>query len=322
MNVANVLGIMVRIERILCPIDFSACSRRAFDRAVAIARCYDASVTALHVTWDPLLARVTPYFGPDSRELMTWSTTNREWAADQLAAFLPSLSKGVTVDRLAVDAPIVHTEILVQAERLRADLIVMGTHGRSGFQRLVLGSVADKVLRTASQPVLTVPPGALDPMLSGTGPFKRILCATDFSECSKAALQYAASLAETARAKLTAVHVVELPTRLYDPLHTPPFDLNSNRGVYEAAARRRLKKFLRESIPDATPELLILSGRVYRQILSVAAEQKSDLIVLGIHGRNPVDRMVFGTTTEPILRHAACPVLTVRHDGRSAAAAA
>jgi len=121
---------------------------------------------------------------------------------------------------------------------------------------------------------------------------------------------------------LTAVYVVELPTRLYDPLHTPPLDLNSNRGVYEAAARRRLKKFLRESIPDATPELLILSGRVYRQILGVAAEQKSDLIVLGIHGRNPVDRMVFGTTTEPILRHAACPVLTVRHDGRSAAAAA
>ena len=221
---------MVRIERILCPIDFSACSRRAFDRAVAIARCYHASVTALHVTWDPLLARVTPYFGPDSPELMTWSTTNREWAADQLAAFLPSLSKGVTVDRLTVDAPIVHTEILVQAERLRADLIVMGTHGRSGFQRLVLGSVADKVLRTASQPVLTVPPGALDPMLSGTGPFKRILCATDFSECSKAALQYAASLAETARAKLTAVHVVELPTQLYDPLHTPPLDLEFEPG--------------------------------------------------------------------------------------------
>ena len=93
---------MVRIERILCPIDFSACSRRAFDRAVAIARCYDASVTALHVTWDPLLARVTPYFGPDAPELVTWSTTNREWTADQLPAFLPTLSKGVTVDRLTV----------------------------------------------------------------------------------------------------------------------------------------------------------------------------------------------------------------------------
>ena len=149
-------------------------------------------------------------------------------------------------------------------------------------------------------------------MLSGTGAFKQILCATDFSECSKAALQYAASLAEAARAQLTAVYVVELLKQLYDPLHTPPLDLSSNRGVYEAAARRRLKTFLRDSIPEATPELLIRSGRVPREILSVAAEQKSDLIVLGIHGRNPVDRMVFGTTTEPILRHAACPVLTVQ----------
>jgi nucleotide-binding universal stress UspA family protein len=313
---------MVRIERILCPIDFSDCSKRAFDRAVAIARCYHASVTALHVAWDPLLARVAPYFGPDSPELITWSTTNREWATSQLASFLSSRSTGVPVDEVTIDAPVVHTEVLVQADRLRADLIVMGTHGRSGFQRLFLGSVADKVLRTATQPVLTVPPAAHDASSAGGSAFRRILCATDFSDCSRAALHYAASLAETARAGLTAVHVVELLPRLYDPLHTPPLDLSSGRRVYEAAARRRLRELVRESIPDATVEQLIRCGRAYRQILSVAADQKSDLIVLGIHGRNPLDRLMFGTTVEPVLRRAACPVLTVRPGGHAAEAAA
>ena len=140
----------------------------------------------------------------------------------------------VPIDTDVVDAETVHGEILAQAERLRVDLIVMGTHGRTGFQRLLLGSVTDKVLRTARQPVLTVgaPAGEQDT----TAAFKGILCAIDFSECSIAALTYAVSLADGADAHLDAVNVIEWTPIGYDPLGGPP---STSRVIGWRRKRRR-----------------------------------------------------------------------------------
>jgi nucleotide-binding universal stress UspA family protein len=226
----------------------------------------------------------------------------------------------VPIDTDVVDAETVHGEILAQAERLRADLIVMGTHGRTGFQRLLLGSVTDKVLRTARQPVLTVgaPAGEQDT----TSAFKRILCAIDFSECSIAALRYAVSLADGADAHLGAVNVIEWTPIGYDPLAGPPVDLAGYRMAAETTARERLRQVVRESAPTLAVEDIVTSGKPHHEILRIAAERRSDLIVLGIHGRNPIDRMLFGSTAEPVARRATCPVLTVRADVAAKVAAA
>ena len=101
---------------------------------------------------------------------------------------------------------------------MAADLVVMGTHGRSGFERLVLGSVTERVLRKSACPVLTVPKGIPDvatpPVL-----FNRIVCAVDFSDCSMHALNYAMSLAQEADAHLTVVHVIELPPDVPREVH-------------------------------------------------------------------------------------------------------
>jgi nucleotide-binding universal stress UspA family protein len=227
---------------------------------------------------------------------------------------------GVPVTCEVVDAPNVHHEIIAQANRLPADLIVMGTHGRSGFQRLLLGSVTEKVLRTARPPVLTV--GALpDVVPAGTVAFKRILCAVDFSDCSLAALRYAASLAEPAGAELSVLYVVEWAPVAYDPLLGPPTDLAGYRMAAETGARERLHKAVAE-VAQNTVDEIVSSGKPHHEILRIAAERQSDLIVLGIHGRNPLDRMLFGSTAEPVVRRSTCPILTVRGDVHAASAAA
>jgi nucleotide-binding universal stress UspA family protein len=313
---------MVRINKILCPIDFSEFSRHAFDRAVGIAKARSASVTAIHIA--PFkTAPVYPYTEPRSLEAFTLSEGDPKKVLDELKRFLDvNQPVGVPIDCEVLDAPNAHKEILAQAGQLPADLIVMGTHGRSGFQRLLLGSVTEKVLRTAPMPVLTVGAGP-DVVPAAGASFERILCAIDFSNCSLDALRYAVSLAEPARAHLTVLYVVELTPIGYDPLAGPAFDFAAYEIAAESSGRERLDKTVAECAPMMTHvEKIVGTGKAHHEILRIAAERQSDLIVLGIHGRNPLDRMLFGSTAEPVVRRATCPVLTVRAEPQAASAAA
>ena len=311
---------MVRIKHILCPIDFSEFSRHAFDRAVAIATGAGASVTAVHVA--PIqTVPFYPYREPRGVEALMLSEGDRDKLLAELKRFLAiDESIGVPLACEVLDAPNVHHEILALADRLHADLIVMGTHGRSGFQRLLLGSVTEKVLRTARAPVLTVG-AAADAVPAAGSSFTRILCAVDFSDCSITALRYAASLAETAGADLTALYVIEWTPIGYDPLIGPPTDLAGYRMAAEMVGRERLHQAVSALVQRPVDEI-VGSGKPHHEILRVAAERHCDLIVLGIHGRNPIDRLLFGSTAEPVVRRARCPVLTVRTEADAASVAA
>ncbi len=319
---------MVRIAKILCPIDFSEFSRHAFDRAVAIARSHGGAVTAIHVVPIQLATPALPYIEPQSLGPFEISEADRARIVGELRRFLAADAlTGVLVSFEATEAPDIHQEILACADRLPANLIVMGTHGRSGFQRMMLGSVTEKVLRTARTPVLTVPSALPDVVPSGGGPFQRILCAVDFSACSMAALGYAAALAEESRARLAAVHVIELAPPAYDPLVGPAIDLPGYRQACETTSRERLRNVIPTAIRkskniDAGIEEMVVCGKPHHEILRIAEEWRSDLIVLGVHGRNVVDRMLFGSTVEPVVRRAHCPVLTVRAETPAAKAAA
>jgi nucleotide-binding universal stress UspA family protein len=311
---------MVRINTILCPIDFSDFSRHAFDRAVAIAKGAGASVTALHVA--PFQAiPIYPYLEPREVEAFMLSGSDRDQLTTELKRFLAvDQPIGVPVTCEVVDAPNVHHEILAQAERQKADLIVMGTHGRTGFQRLVFGSVTEKVLRTARPPVLTVG-AAIDVVPAHDFSFKRILCAIDFSDCSLAALRYATTLAAPSGANVTALYVMEWPPVAHDPLLGPPTDLTGYRMAAEAMGSQRLHNAVVELALEGIEEI-VGAGKPHHEILRIAEQRGSDLIVLGIHGRNPVLRMLFGSTAEPVVRRAICPVLTVRSEVQSASVAA
>ncbi len=311
---------MVSITRILCPIDFSEYSRHALMRAVGIARAHGASVIALHVVPIQLPAFVS-HLEANEPAPLGLAYAERERLLRELKQFTgPEGSTGVPIEIDIADAPTVHDEILAQAARRHADVIVMGTHGRTGFQRLLLGSVTEKVLRTAHQPVLTV--GAPAGEQESTSTFKRILCAIDFSECSIAALGYAVALADGADAHLVAVNVIELTPIGYEPFPGPPVDLAGYWMAAETAARERLRHVVSASAPTLGVETIVTSGKPHHEILRIAVEQRSDLIVLGIHGRNPVDRMLFGSTAEPVVRRATCPVLTVRAEAAARVAAA
>lgn len=301
---------MIQIAHVLCPVDFSDYSRRALHYAVALAQWYRATLTLLHVQVPPSIPAGPPEVLPtfvltrDQRQQLIASL--REIAATEVGERVPS--------RLEVVEGNAAREIVAWAQRLSSDLIVMGTHGASGFERLLLGSVTEKVLRRASCPVLTVPRGASDEMPAPPF-FKRILCAVDFSECSMKALRYATSLAQEADGCLTVGHVFELEGTLGENWRealTPP----SIRAELLRLENERKEKLAR-AVPDdvrsyCKVETAMRSGTPYREILAMADDTRTELIVLGVQGRSAVDQMFFGSTANHIVRQAACPVLTVR----------
>jgi nucleotide-binding universal stress UspA family protein len=306
---------MIHIQRILCPTDFSDFSRRALDHAVAIAKWYESTITLLHVCTTAPVVVYTPGGGgvpsavltPEDREVLLASM--KRFAEDEAGASVPvefGIAEGYTA-----------TEIVVKANAMSADLVVLGTHGRSGFERLVLGSVAEKVLRKTVCPVLTVPRGMADVLPVSPVIFKRILCAVDFSDCSMHALDYAMSLAQEADAHLTVIHVLELPPDVPQEVHETvlagPRSLREYVALAEEDRRARLKDAIPESVRAyCTVDTVLATGKPYREILRVASEDMSDVIVIGIHGRGAADLLFFGSTAQHVVRQASCPVLTLR----------
>jgi nucleotide-binding universal stress UspA family protein len=207
-------------------------------------------------------------------------------------------------------------EILDQAARMNADLLVIGTHGRSGFERLVLGSVAEKVLRKASCPVLTVPRRLPDAAPAGPVLYKRILCPIDFSDSSLHALQYAISMAQEADGRLTVLHVVAHELENTADLAGIGYDTGLSVGDFlkqrEEALRRRLQEAPSGFKEFCSVESLMTHGKPWREVLRIATEQHSDLIVMGVQGRGAADLLFFGSTTQHVVREATCPVLTLR----------
>ncbi|HXW04489.1 MAG TPA: universal stress protein, partial [Vicinamibacterales bacterium] len=215
----------------------------------------------------------------------------------------------------------VPAEIIRAAGEQPAELIVMGTHGLGGFERFMLGSITEKVLRKAPCPVLTVPP-AIDPERSPAVLFRTIVCGVDFSRAADRGLQYALSLAQEAGGRLVLVHALEWFAE-EEPKLSAHFNVSEFRRTLEADARSQMARLVPESARTwCEAEPVLVHGRAYRELLRVAAERQADLIVLGVRGRNIADLALFGSTTQHVLRQAVCPVLTVPLDTRTAVAAA
>lgn len=295
---------MIQIAHVLCPVDFSDISQHAVDQAAAMAHWYRARLTLLHV-FVTAPAMDLPPVALDEAE--------RQRLLGELRTLAARVPAGVEVHCAVVEAEHVHKAVIEDAVAVGADLLVLGSHGRSGFQRLFLGSVTEKVMRKAACPTLVVPPRAVDADASQPVRFRRILCAVDFSDSSLSALAQALSLAEEADAKLTLLHAIEIPPELRESTTAADFNVDRIRAAAEAEARRRL----RDLIPDqarayCTVETAVVEGRASREVLRLAAEQSADLIVMGVHGRGAVDLLMFGSTTHQVVRGAACPVLIVR----------
>ena len=235
--------------------------------------------------------------------------------ADTKAFAEKESAPGVTIEALVREGNTA-TEILEQATGMKADLLVIGTHGRSGFERLLLGSVAEKVLRKASCPVMTVPRRLPDAVPAGPVLYKRILCPVDFSESSLRALKYATSMAQEADGQLTVLHVVAHEFENAADMASMVSDAGITVGSFvkqrEEALRRRLQEAVATAPEFCSVESLITHGKPWREVLRIAAERQSDLIVMGVQGRGAADLLFFGSTTQHVVREASCPVLTLR----------
>lgn len=276
-------------KRILCPVDFSPHSEHALGHAAMVARWYGSEVTILHAR--------SEFEDP-------------EQAIAELTRMTDSIGRTDVPIRTRVQSGSAVEAVLGAARSLPADLIVLGTHGRGGWDHLVLGSVMEKVLRKASCPVLTVPPPVSGPTHAAPLGFERIVAALDFSDWSMSALRFAASLAQESGARLIAVHVL-------DGLHTenltayPDFDLARFRRHLEDDARSRVREAIPSEVRPGAEEVVAI-GRPHEEIVRLARERDAHLIVIGVHGRTALDLMMVGSTTHQVIRTASCPVLTLR----------
>ena len=305
---------MTKTRCILCPIDFSAFSRHALDNAVRLARLNKMRIVALHVLARWPAVDVVPSLAENALPKSPFEDEERDVVAGHLRQFVgPYTNEPVTIETLVVDAPEVHREIVAQADDMHAALIVIGSHGRSGFQRVLLGSIAEKVLRTARCPVMVVPRHATDVSRMTSRPFARILCPMDFSCDAIAALSRATELACRAGGTLTVLHVIDVPAALYE---MPGFEIAAYRREAVDKSRKRLSELIPESTARAL-DVIVAEGRPEQEILRVATERDVDLIVMGVSGRRAVDLAVFGSTTHRVVRGASCPVLTIRREERA-----
>jgi len=278
------------IQRILCPIDFSDHSREAVDHALALARWCGAEITAVFVL------PIAPAGRPASANAGTEPGV-RGAIAEDLARFVRAGRTPEVRVWMSLQTGDVAEAILAEAARIPADLIVMGTHGRSGVDRWMLGSVTDEVLRRASCPVLTVssaPPARAAARGHGPG----ILCALDLSEGSARTADFAFTLAGLTRAPVTLLHVMESGAR------------GGGRAA-DGVAHRLGEIAGAHRMPAQAVEEVVAAGPPRRAILRAAAKSGAGLIVIGL--RDPVGpRACLGSTAEHVVRHARVPVLTVR----------
>jgi len=285
----------VGIKTILYATDFSVCSEAALPYLCDIARLYDSRVIAVHVM--PAVSQASAIVSSEilekRKEIMNLSSRLGEVSHRWL------LLEGAVWQAL---------EQVVKEENV--DLVVLGTHGRTGADRLVLGSVAEEIFRQATCPVLTVGPHVARRALSRRQPrlgqgasvesnIHTILYPTDFSEESLAAAPFALSMAQEHQAKLVLLHVLEESgeNRLEDP---PRF----NQLVME----------LREIVPQEAnlwcePEFMVEFGVPAERILEICEEVGADLIIMGVRGMKQPVSATF--TAHEVVSHAQCPVLTV-----------
>ena len=293
--------LVIEFKQILCPTDLSEPSIRSLTYAAAFARWYEARLTVLHVvpTFEPITAVQVVF------------PMSRDEVLDEMRRITDKAGMGSIHPRLSAHEGDPARNIVDQALEIAADLVVMGTHGRSGFERLLIGSVAEKVLRKAPCPVLLVPPH----VTAKTPPdvsFRHIMCPMDFSPSALQALGLALDLARQSDGVVTVLHALEWLAE-DEPREYTHFNVPEYRRYLIDDARQRLQALVSEESRTWTAiEDRVVLGRPYREILRVAADSGTDLIVMGAQGRGGLGLTLFGSTTQQVVRAATCPVLTVR----------
>jgi nucleotide-binding universal stress UspA family protein len=293
---------MMEISRIVVGIDFSPESEVAAKYGVKIARHTGAEVVLVHAG-----------MVPDQSLPLPRNEAAREWQRivdERLAADRRKLEE--LRERLASQSPEVShmmidgfadTALCEAGKQLGADLLIVGTHGRTGLKRFLLGSVAERVVRLYERNVMVARPGAQE----GSAGFQRILVPTDFSVHAEDALRLALVLAAPG-ATVDVLHAWDTPPELALEWTGPILDELAEQA--QASGEKLLQKYRREEL---TITYHAMRARAIAGIADRLHQHEHDLVVMGSHGRRGLRRFLLGSVAEKTIRHAPCSVIVAHH---------
>ena len=285
----------VGIRNVLIATDFSRCSTVALDFGMELVKTYDATAYIVSVIPNDAYMLSGPEVHITARDAVLRDLEELRAELKRRRPDLPEAKRHLYL----LDGDVAGS-ILDFAHQKKVDLIVLGTHGRGGLGKALLGSVAERVFRHSPVPVLTLGP-CVHPSHSHHE-LRTILAAADFTPASQRAVQSAAMLAREREAKLVLLHVAD-PAQLR---HVPDQD------AVKHGLELRVTELLGSESGGPHCSVRIATGQVKRTILEVAKEEQADLLVMGVRASSGVlDHLVIPHAYE-VVREAPCPVLTLR----------
>ena len=294
----------MNLKNILVPIDFSDFSDKALEYALQLAENFESSLTILHA-----IVLFQDDVGEEERvqEYENWIKRREQKIHSQMKKNLHKAKvKNIKVKSVILRGINAADAILDYLDNHPFDLIVMGTHGRTGLKHFLLGSISEKVVRLSPIPVLTIHRSLTEFKLT------KILVPIDFSIPSKDAADEAIVFSSFYEAVLEFIHVIE------QDIH-PSFYASGIESIFEIdkGLQKRVLENLQEFLADQLPphiqtNYLVREGKAHREIVDYAKENEIDLIVIATQGLTGLDYALLGSTTEKVVRWATCPVLTVK----------
>ena len=300
---------MLSIDRVLFPTDFSDGSKRAFPQAAFLADWHDAELHILNVTgrYRHDYKETKDHFPIDLDTLTDWL---RRPSASIKGSKWPDLQNlSITQEQIESSSPA--KQIVDYADANDVDLVVMGTHGRRGVDRMLFGSVTEEVVRQAPCPAFTV---RTDAEVVPAQAVRRILVPVDFSDASDTAVQHAKEIAFTYGAEIDLLHVVEEP--FYPPAYGPDVETFPTEDVVERV-EKQLARMAEDDIGFEHVMVSATTGSPSNEILNYIEENEVDLVVVATHGRTGLDHILLGSVAERVLRRSPIPVFVVKPDRKS-----
>jgi nucleotide-binding universal stress UspA family protein len=294
------IGAQIKLRNILYLTDFSEPSEAALPNTITLARGYGAKVHALHILLPVPYSYATPGLATAAHEA---EEENAQAEMQKVESQLAGLEYESVVERGTSVWPGVEQAI----EEGNIDLVVVGTHGRTGMDKLLLGSVAEEIFRRSRVPVLTIGPHSRSNVHSGAR-FRRVLFATDLTPESLAGAPYALSLAQENQARLLSLLVIRKPERATT-------DENRFVELSVAEAMHRLYEIVPSDAKlEFPPEVAVDFGEPAERIVETAKQRAADLIVLGVRKTSQIGVAIHleRATAHKVVAHAPCPVLTAR----------
>lgn len=291
-------------KKIIAAVDFSEFSEKAVDYAIFLAQHFNARLTLLHAVVTRREYIEESFSLPEYEDFLSAAV---EQSRERLTPYLKkAASNGVKAD-VKVSQYILPADAILDfiRENEDYDLIVMGTHGRSGLKKWVYGSVAEKVVRLSPIPVLTVHHEMETPAIN------KILLPVDFSDFSKNAVAFARPIAKKFNASIDFLHVIE------QKMH-PAYYAGGVESIFEAdpGLQERSTKRLQEFVPyhPKNAQYAVEEGDAYKKIVEYAKTNGVDLIIMATRGVTGLEHLLVGSTAERVVQLAPCAVLTVERN--------